>query len=86
MLFGGATGDTGATGIIGTTGATGNPGIQGSTGASGPQGATGASAPVFTTASDFVPSPTPYIYIGRAPTGTPESTASWTIKRSETNR
>ena len=38
-----------------------------------------------TTRSDYVTSPTPYIYIGRAPTGTPESTASWTIKRSETN-
>jgi hypothetical protein len=38
-----------------------------------------------TTRSDYVTSPTPYIYIGRAPTGTPESTASWTIKRSETD-
>jgi len=38
-----------------------------------------------TTRSDYVTSPTPYIYIGRAPTGTPEATASWTIKRSETN-
>jgi hypothetical protein len=57
----------------------------GSTGATGIQGATGASAPVFTAASDFVSIPTPYVYIGRAPSGSTGSTGIWSVKRSETN-
>ena len=81
----GLDGSTGATGSTGLTGATGASGYIGMDGATGPTGATGASAPVFTTASDFVASPTPYIYIGRAPAGSTGATGIWSVKRSETN-
>lgn len=76
---------SGLTGATGPQGVQGIQGIQGATGATGPIGASGASAPTFTTASDFVSSPTPYIYIGRAPSGSTGATGIWSVKRSQTN-
>jgi hypothetical protein len=86
LISKGATGPEGATGPQGDTGATGPEGAtgpQGDTGATGPQGDSGATGPSgtptqYTLRSDVVSST---VYTGKAVTGTTESTAAWTIRR-----